>query len=115
MRLFAGTAWDVPPTCDRCGLTGESCRCPPAEPDGEPLLPPERQTARITVEKRKKGKWVTVIGGLSTRGGQLETLLVELKNSLGAGGSIHDRNIEIQGNHVERVGKLLTDRKYRVK
>ena len=39
-RLFAGTPWDRPPTCERCGKLESECACPP--PAVEPKrLPPE--------------------------------------------------------------------------
>ncbi len=32
-RLFAGTPFDRPPTCERCGKLVEDCACPPPEPE----------------------------------------------------------------------------------
>ena len=51
MRLFEGTPFDRPPTCERCGQLESNCTCPPLAP---PRIPPEKQTARLSVEKRKK-------------------------------------------------------------
>src|SRR4051794_41306427 len=62
-RLFTGTEWDRPPTCERCGKPESECGCPP--PVAEPVrLAPESQTARLRREKRAKGKLVTVVAGL---------------------------------------------------
>ena len=63
MRLFEGTPFDRPPRCERCGELEEQCTCPPPEPM---RLPPGEQTARIAVEKRKRGKRVTVVSTLTT-------------------------------------------------
>lgn len=111
MRLFEGTQWDRPPRCERCGELEEHCQCPPLP---KPLTPPEKQTARVAVEKRKRGKTVTVIRGLSSDQSDLPGLLVKLKNACGAGGTVKDDLLEIQGNHLERIGELLTDIGYRV-
>ena len=110
MRLFAGTPFDLPPRCERCGMLEESCECPP-EP--VPRVPPENQVARLALEKRKKGKQVTVVRGLET--GDLADLLTQLKSACGAGGTVKEGTIEIQGNHLDRVRGLLIAIGYRVK
>jgi len=112
MRLFAGTPFDRPPRCERCGELEENCRCPPPPPE---RTPPGKQTAHLAVEKRKKGKVVTVVRGLSAAGNDLPALLTELKNACGAGGSVQDDELEIQGSHVERIRQLLTELGYKVK
>ena len=110
MRLFADTPFDRPPHCDRCGKLEESCECPPASVQ---RIPPQQQTARLAVEKRKKGKQVTVVRGLAPD--DLADLLTQLKSSCGAGGTIKEETIEIQGKHLERVRSLLAAVGYRVK
>ena len=66
-RLFAGTPWDRPPTCERCGKLESECSCPP--PVVEPVrLDPAAQTARLRLEKRAKGKVVTVVANLDPDG-----------------------------------------------
>ena len=80
-RLFAGTPWDRPPTCDRCGKPETECQCPP--PVEEPRrIPPEKQTARLKLEKRPKGKIVTVIAALDPDGNDLPALAGRLKTCL---------------------------------
>ncbi len=112
MRLFEGTQWDRPPRCERCGELEESCMCPPA---ARALIAPEKQTARLATEKRKKGKLVTVIRGLPAEENDLPTLLGKLKTACGAGGTQKDDSLEIQGSHLERVRQLLTEIGYRVR
>ena len=75
-RLFAGTEFYQPAKCDRCGELEDACRCPPAP---TPRIPPEKQTAKLSVEKRKKGKVVTVVRGLPAQGNDLAELLGILK------------------------------------
>src|SRR4051795_10565357 len=99
-RLFAGTPWDRPPTCESCGKLEAECVCPPIAP--EPLrLPPESQTARLQVEKRAKGKVVTVVSGLDPEGNDLSTLASTLKSRCGAGGTVKDGQIELQGDCLD--------------
>jgi translation initiation factor 1 len=112
MRLFAGTPFYQPPRCERCGALEEECRCPPLPPE---RTPPEKQTAQLAVEKRKKGKKVTVIRGVSAEGTDLPALMTQLKNACGAGGSIQDDLIEVQGEHLPRIRQLLEQLGYRVK
>ncbi len=75
----------------------------------------ERQTARLRVEKRAKGKLVTVVAGLKPDETDLPGLLVRLKNSCGAGGNLVDELLELQGDHRARIEKLLMDAGYKVK
>lgn len=112
MRLFEGTPFDRPPRCDRCGALEEECTCPRPEPE---YIPPSKQTARLAIEKRKKGKVVTVVRGLSAEGNDLRELLATLKTQCGAGGTIDGDEIEIQGRQLERVRELLEKIGYRVK
>ena len=114
MRLLAGTPYDRPATCERCGQPEDNCQCPPALlPEGAP--PPDKKTVKLVVEKRKKGKVVTVIRGLSARSSDLAALLSKLKNQCGAGGTLVGESLEIQGNHVERLRTLLGEAGYTVR
>lgn len=113
-RLFAGTEWDRPPTCERCGALEAECRCPPVAA-AKPLLPPEKQTATLAVERRAKGKQVTVIRGLKAEHNDLPALLTKLKSTCGAGGTLDGDTIELQGEHRERLRTVLGQMGYRVK
>ena len=115
MRLFAGTPWDHPPTCEKCGRLEEECQCPPAEAPPAPLIPPDKQTARVHVEKRKRGKFVTVVSGLDPKGNDLPALLSTLQAACGAGGALKNGELEIQGQQLPRVQSALREIGYRVK
>lgn len=112
MRLFAGTPFDRPPRCERCDELESECRCPPPE---VPRTPPGRQTARLALERRKGNKQVTAIRGLLNEGTHLAELLTRLKTSCGAGGSIQEGVLELQGDQCERAEMLLKDLGYKVR
>ena len=58
---------------------------------------------KIRLEKRA-GKAVTVIAGLHTYGAaRLDAIARELKSILGAGGTVKNGTIEIQGDKVEPI------------
>lgn len=111
MRLFEGTQWDRPPHCERCGKLEAECQCPLDPPS---RIPPGEQTARLAVEKRKKGKIVTVVRGLPAEGNDLPQVLSRLKTACGAGGALKGDMLEIQGSHVERVRATLVELGFRV-
>ena len=103
-RLFAGTPFDRPPTCDRCGRLEAACACPaPVAPRPEPST----QLARLKVEKRAKGKVVTSITGLDPAGGHLDELAATLKGKVGTGGTCKDGVIELQGDRLDAVDSAL--------
>ena len=112
MRLFEGTEYDRPPRCDECEALLANCDCPPP---AKPQIPPEQQVLKIGVEKRKRGKTVTVIRGLAEENSHRE-LLTALKSSCGAGGTIpSESSIEIQGEHAERIRQLLQGRGFQIR
>lgn len=75
-----------------------------------------QQVARIARDrKRRAGKTVTVISGLRHDPATLEALLKTLKTQCGAGGTLKDGELEIQGDHRERAAAVLTGLGYKVK
>jgi translation initiation factor 1 len=111
MRLFEGTPFDRPLRCEVCEQLDEDCTCPPPEVT---RTPPEEQTIVIALEKRKRGKTVTVIRGLAADNDHA-ALLKQLKSTCGSGGSIQEGNLDIQGNHRETVRTLLKQQGYKLK
>jgi len=108
-RLFAGTEWDRPPTCDRCGKLLAECRCPPVAPPARPAGQVDAKGQKVTVrrEKRQKGKEVTVVRGIDPARNDLPALLTKLKSSLGTGGSLDGNDLVVQGDQIERVVAAL--------
>jgi translation initiation factor 1 len=75
-----------------------------------------KQTARIALDRKGRGgKTVTVIGGLRHDPATLEALLKRLKQQCGAGGTLREGAIELQGDHRERAGAALAAMGYGVK
>ena len=95
--------------CPKCGLY--PCRCPKPK-----SLPPERQTARIRRERKgRRGKTVTVVGGLQLTPTDLGDLGQQLRRLCGSGGTVKDGEIEVQGDHRDKVAEELRKRGYGIK
>tara|TARA_B110000881_G_C18566583_1_gene513000 strand:+ start:746 stop:1150 length:405 start_codon:yes stop_codon:yes gene_type:complete len=72
--------------------------------------------ARIRREtKGRKGKGVVVISGLGLTAPELKSLASKLKKSCGAGGSVVDETIEVQGDKREAIKSVLEKLGYKVK
>ena len=111
--LFDGTPLERPVTCELCEQPLDQCRCP-RNAAGQVLLPKD-QPARVSREKRRKGKIVTVISGLDPAASDLPGMLRALKTACGAGGTVADNRIELQGDHREHVLAYLREQGYPAK
>jgi len=77
---------------------------------------PSGQTIRVVLDrKRRAGKTVTVASGFELTADTLSRLATVLKRRCGAGGSVKDGEIEVQGDHLTAVGEELRGLGYRVK
>jgi translation initiation factor 1 len=75
---------------------------------------PDDGIVRVSREKGNRGgKTVTMVRGLPAS--DLEMRAQELKKACGAGGTIRDGAVEIQGDHRERLVEKLTSLGYKVK
>lgn len=64
----------------------------------------------------RRGSGVCVVRGLTISDREMEDLASELKKTCGAGGTVKDRAIEIQGDHHrDKVVDLLRKRGWKVK
>ncbi len=72
-------------------------------------LPLEKQVLRIWLERGRGGKEATVIKGFAGSGDSLSELAKMIKNKCAAGGSAKDGIIIVQGDHRDKVLKLLSD------
>lgn len=100
-RLFSGTQFELPASCERCNKPLGECPCP-RDKQGK-VVDPKQASVRIRREKRN-GKFVTVIAGLTMRDSDKQALLKQLKPTLGAGGSLNaDGDIEVQGDHRDKL------------
>jgi translation initiation factor 1 len=73
----------------------------------------ERKTkgARIRLEKRASGRVATVIADLPGTASEIDALAKALKTRCGAGGSVKDLVVELQGDHRDAVQALLRERR----
>ena len=77
---------------------------------------PSKQGVRIQREsKGRGGKSVSVITGLTLDAAALKVLSKKLKAQLGTGGAIKEGNIEIQGDHREKLLELLEKAGFKAK
>jgi translation initiation factor 1 len=94
--------------CPACRRPVAQCVCArtqaaaPARGDG--VVRVRRET------QGRKGKTVTTIAGVPWNEARLAELARELKQRCGAGGSLHDGVIEIQGDHRDRIVDELEQR-----
>ena len=97
--------------CPRCRrpLAACSCKAAPAPPSGDGSVRVSRET------KGRGGKAVTLVRGLPLPADELAVLGKELRAACGAGGTLKDGVLEVQGDHVERLMALLQQRGWKVK
>lgn len=68
----------------------------------------ESAKIRVYIDKRRFGKIVTIIDGIEDDSDP-KKLAKTLKSRLAAGGTYKDGKIIIQGDHKNRVKKILVD------
>ncbi|MCX7707711.1 MAG: hypothetical protein N2204_06865 [Anaerolineae bacterium] len=107
-RIVYSTDPEPEPLCPRCGR--QPCVCQVVD------LPPRQQIAYIKRDRKGRGgKTVTVIYGLQHPPARLKELLKMLQAACGAGGTVKEAELEIQGDHRERVAEKLRELGYKVK
>jgi len=87
--------------CDTCGLPEELCVCEE--------IARESQEIRITIDKRRYGKVVTIVDGINPADVDLDKLTKELKAKCACGGTLKDGRVELQGEHRKRVVDVLKE------
>ena len=85
--------------CSKCGLAKELCVCE--------TIAKEDQRIRLIIEKRKFGKLITVVLGINSKEIDIKDIAKKLKSKLACGGTVKGENIELQGNHRQRVKEEL--------
>ncbi|MBM3225003.1 MAG: translation initiation factor Sui1 [Candidatus Tectomicrobia bacterium] len=96
------------PACQQ-PLAACICRQRVTPPVGDGVVRVGRET------KGRKGKGVTIITGVPLEPAALQQLATQLKQHCGAGGTLKDGVIELQGDHRDRVIAVLRQRGYQVK
>ena len=88
----------------------------PALARAVPDLPPNQQDLRIqSTRSGRKGKTVTIISGFQHSPETLAKLLKKLKSQCGSGGTAKDNTLEIQGDHKQKLLKLVIKLGYKAK
>lgn len=97
--------------CPNCRQPVAKCGCPtqPPPPVGDGTVRVLRET------KGRGGKAVTVAKGVPLGADGLTALAKKLKNACGSGGTVKEHQIEIQGDHTDKVIALLQAEGFKVK
>ena len=86
--------------CPACRRPLAACSCKAAAaapPPGDGIVRVSRET------KGRGGKAVTLVRGLSLDATALADVAKKLRTACGAGGTVKDGVLEVQGDHCERV------------
>ena len=85
------------------------CKLKSAPRGGDGVVRVSRET------QGRGGKSVTVIRGLALSDAELGALAKRLKAACGAGGTVKDGVVEVQGEHAERAMAFLVGEGFKVK
>ena len=78
-------------------------------------IDPSQQQVRLHLDRKGGGKIVSIVRGLQESNDVLTVIAKDLKKGCGVGGSVKNGEILIQGNHREKIQKLLSKKGYAVK
>ncbi len=92
--------------CSTCGLPEELCMCEE--------IAREQQQITLQSDKRRYGKIVTIVTGINSSDIDIDELARTLKTRCAAGGTIKGSNIELQGDHIKKVKKVLDELGFKV-
>lgn len=90
--------------CPRCGLPTEICVCSVLDKEVETKI-------KVYTKKAKFKKVLTAVSGINQD--EIENVTKNLKKGLACGGTYKDDIIELQGNHVNEVKKILINIGYK--
>ena len=86
-------------TCSVCGLPNELCVCSDVDKTSSLI--------EIKVERRKYGKFWSVVSGIDVEPSELKTIVKEIKNKMACGGTIKGKSIEILYGRHNRTNDLI--------
>ncbi len=85
--------------CQTCGLVKELCVCE--------TIAKESQKIEVFLERKKFNKYYTIVKGIDEKEINIKDLAKTLKSSLACGGTIKNKQIELQGDHRQKVKEIL--------
>ena len=85
--------------CPKCGLVKELCVCE--------TIAKESQLIKIFLERKKFRKFSTIIGGIDQKEIDIKDLAKKLKEQFACGGTVKEGNIELQGDHKNKIKDIL--------
>ncbi|WP_376795277.1 stress response translation initiation inhibitor YciH [Thermogemmatispora sp.] len=107
--------------CPVCHQPYRHCRCQsegsqPSQAQASAARAAGGGSVRVSRERAQRGgKTVTVIRGLPIGQVELEALARHLKRLCGAGGTVKEGTIEIQGDHCDKILAYLQEQGYRAR
>ena len=85
--------------CPKCGLVKELCVCE--------TIAKESQLIKVFLERKKFKKFYTIIEGIDQKEIDIKDLAKKLKAQFACGGTVKGGNIELQGDHKNKVKAIL--------
>ena len=85
--------------CPKCGLPKELCVCE--------IIAKEAQKIKISLVQKRYSKNMTVVKGIDTSKIDIRQLMKILKSKLACGGTYKNDEVELQGDHRQRVKQIL--------
>lgn len=85
--------------CPKCGLPKELCICETIAKEG--------QRIKVKTEKRRYGKLMTIVEGISHKEINIKDVSKKLKSKFACGGTVKEDTIELQGDHKHKVKEEL--------
>lgn len=86
--------------CPKCGLPIAACVC------GE--IAKSQQKVVVKTDKRRFGKIITLVSGFD-EGVDVKAIAKALKVKRACGGTVKDKIIELQGNHLGFIKPILVE------
>jgi translation initiation factor 1 len=85
---------------------------PRSRPDARPSKPSAGggKGIRVRLERRPGGRDITTVLGVTGSADTVASLARDLRAACGAGGTVRDGVIELQGDQTEKVRKALAER-----
>ncbi len=114
-RLVYSTDGGRIDTCPVCGRSYKECRCDKPASVNQTTKKSDGIVRVMRDRKGRGGKTVTVIDGVMGSEAELTALAQQIKKLCGSGGTVKNGNIEIQGDHCDKVQAKLTEMGYKVK